>query len=159
MGSTAGRAQQQRAKSRQEFLERARRRRLEVDRQRQEREERIDRAVAEVYAALATREEAQQMIVDADHAAAAALRAILGEGESIGRAAELTGLSVNHLQRLKHLDDPGAEPNAPQGRASSRPGPSAGEVSSAATVGADREAGAAIGSGTAGDRVQRSPGP
>jgi hypothetical protein len=116
MSRTAGKAQQDRTKAREAHLAQARQRRVELDQERQARDERIDEAVADVYAAIGDRSEGQRMVEAADRAAGEALRRILAEGESMARAADLTGLSVNQLQRLKNLtgDDQSDSAIAPQ---------------------------------------------
>jgi hypothetical protein len=101
MGQTAGKAQRVRAQERAERLERARQRRLELDKDREAREARVDDAVADVYQAQGDKRDAAQAIELADQRIGEALNRILGEGVPLAQAAELTELSVTQVQRLR----------------------------------------------------------
>jgi hypothetical protein len=101
VGQAAGKAQRGRATERAAQLERARHRRLELDKHREAREARIDAAVADVYQAQDDRHEAVQAIELAEQHIGEALNRILGEGVPLARVAELTELSVTQLQRLR----------------------------------------------------------
>lgn len=82
-------------------VERARQRRLELNKDREAKEARVDAAVADVYAAQEERDAAAALIEQADLSIGAAIVRILAEGVAISQVAELTGLSVNQAQRLK----------------------------------------------------------
>jgi hypothetical protein len=101
MGQTAGKAQRVRAAERAARLQRARQRRLELDKDREAREARIDAAVADVYQAQDDKRDAAQVIELAEQRIGEALNQILGEGVPLARVAELTELSVTQLQRLR----------------------------------------------------------
>jgi hypothetical protein len=101
VGQTAGKAQRVCAQERAERLERARQRRLELDKDREAREARIDAAVADVYQAQDDKRDAAQAIELAEQHIGEALNLILGEGVPLARVAELTELSVTQLQRMR----------------------------------------------------------
>jgi hypothetical protein len=101
VGQTAGKAQRGRGAERAARLQRARHRRLELDKDREAREARIDAAVADVYQAQDDRHDAAQAIEAADQRIGEALNRILGEGVPLAQAAELTELSMTQLQRLR----------------------------------------------------------
>jgi Zn-dependent protease with chaperone function len=101
VGQTAGKAQRVRGAERAARLARARQRRLELDKDREAREARIDAAVADVYQAQEDRQDAAQAIELADQRIGEALNRILGEGVALAQAAELTELSVTQVQRLR----------------------------------------------------------
>jgi hypothetical protein len=101
VGQTAGKVQRGRAGERAARLERARRRRLEMDKDREAREARVDAAVADVYQAQEDRQQAAQAIELAEQRIGEAINRILGEGVAVAQAAELTELSVPQVQRLR----------------------------------------------------------
>ena len=101
MGQTARKAQRARADERDTRLERARRRRLELDKDREARDARVDAAVADVYQAQDEREAAARTIEAVDVKIGEAIVRILTEGVPMARVAELTELSVNQVQRLR----------------------------------------------------------
>jgi hypothetical protein len=101
VGQAAGKAQRGRAAERAAQLARARQRRLELDKDREAREARIDAAVADVYQAQDDRRQAIESIELAEQRIGEALNQILGEGVALAQAAELTELSVTQLQRLR----------------------------------------------------------
>ncbi len=101
MGQTARKAQRGRANERDARLEKARRRRLELDQDREARDARVDAAVADVYQAQDEREAAARTIEAADVKIGEAIARILAEGVAMAQAAELTELSVNQVQRLR----------------------------------------------------------
>lgn len=101
MGQTAGKAQRVRAQERAERLERARQRRLELDKDREAREARVDDAVADVYQAQDDKRDAARVIELADQRIGEALNRILGEGVPLAQVAELTELSVTQVQRMR----------------------------------------------------------
>ncbi len=101
MGQTARKAQRGRADERDARLEKARRRRLELDLDREARDARVDAAVADVYQAQDERQASVRAIVAADVKIGDAIVRILAEGVALAQAAELTELSVNQVQRLR----------------------------------------------------------
>jgi hypothetical protein len=101
VGQTAGKAQRGRGAERAARLQRARQRRLELDKDREAREARIDAAVADVYQAQEDRQDAVQAIELAEQRIGEALNQILGEGVAVAQAAELTELSVTQVQRMR----------------------------------------------------------
>jgi hypothetical protein len=101
VGQAAGKAQRGRAAERTAQLERARQRRLELDKDREAREARVDAAVADVYQAQDDRRQAVASIGLAEQRIGEALNRILGEGVALARVAELTELSVTQVQRLR----------------------------------------------------------
>jgi hypothetical protein len=119
MGQTAGKAQRGRAAERAARLQRARQRRLELDKDREAREARIDAAVADAYQAQDDRQQAVQAIELAEQRIGEAINRILGEGVAVAQAAELTELSVTQVQRLRAaaVGEPRPGPDqAPAGR-------------------------------------------
>lgn len=120
MGQTAGKAQRVRAQERAARLEQARQRRLELDKDREARDARVDAAVADVYQAHDDRQEATRAIELAEQRIGDAINRILGEGVPLAQVAELTELSVPQVQRLRAaatgearraLDAPAAQPS------------------------------------------------
>jgi DNA-directed RNA polymerase specialized sigma24 family protein len=101
VGQTARKAQRGRADERDARLEKARRRRLELDQDREARDARVDAAVADVYQAQDEREAAARAIEAADVKIGEAIARILAEGVALAQVAELTELSVNQVQRLR----------------------------------------------------------
>jgi hypothetical protein len=101
VGQAAGKAQRGRAAERTARLERARQRRLELDKDREAREARVDAAVADLYQAQDDRQDAVQAIELAEQRIGEAINRVLGEGVPLAQAAELTELSVTQVQRLR----------------------------------------------------------
>jgi len=101
MGQTAGKAQRVRAQERAERLERAPRRRLELDKDGEARDTRVDAAVADVYQAQDDKRDAAPVIELAEQRIGEALNRILAEGVPLAQVAELTELSVTQVQRLR----------------------------------------------------------
>jgi hypothetical protein len=126
VGQAAGKAQRGRAAERAAQLERARHRRLELDKHREAREARIDAAVADVYQAQDDRDEAVQAIELAEQRIGEAINRILGEGVPLARVAELTELSVTQVQRLRAAAA-GETRTGPDVTPAARPGDAQGE--------------------------------
>jgi hypothetical protein len=101
MGRTAKSAQGDRAGERDARIARARQRRLELDKDKEARDSRIDQAVANVYLAQDQRDEAAKVIAAAEAKMGKAIVRILAEGVPMAQVAELTELSVNQVQKLK----------------------------------------------------------
>jgi hypothetical protein len=101
MGRTAKSAQGDRAGEREARIAKAKQRRLELDKDKEARDARIDQAVADVYLAQDERDEAAKVIEAADAKMGAAIVRILAEGVPMAQVAELTELSVNQVQKLK----------------------------------------------------------
>jgi hypothetical protein len=101
VGQTAGKAQRVRAQERAERLERARQRRLELDKDREARDARVDAGVADVYQGLDDREEAGRAIELAEQRIGEVINRILSEGVPLAQVAELTELSATQVQRLR----------------------------------------------------------
>ena len=101
MGQTAGKAQRVRAQERAERLQRARQRRLELDKDGEARDTRVDAAVADVYQAQDDKRDAAQVIELADQRIGEALNQILAEGVPLAQIAELTELTVTQVQRMR----------------------------------------------------------
>jgi hypothetical protein len=98
MGRTARSAQVDRAGEREARIAKAKRRRLELDKDKEARDARIDHAVADVYLALDERDDAAKLIEAAEAKTGAAIVRILAEGVVLAHVAELTELSVNQVQ-------------------------------------------------------------
>jgi hypothetical protein len=131
VGQTTGKAQRGRTAERAARLQRARQRRLELDKDREAREARRDAAVADVYQAQEDRQEAVEAIELAEQRIGEALNRILGEGVALAQAAELTELSVTQLQRMRA---------AATGEARSGPGQAPAEGETVRSVGLVEEA-------------------
>jgi hypothetical protein len=101
MGRTAKSAQGDRAGEREARIAKAKQRRLELDKDREARDARIDQAVADVYLAQDERDEAAKVIEAAEAKMGEAIVRILAEGVPMAHVAELTELSVNQVQKLK----------------------------------------------------------
>jgi len=101
MGRTAKSAQGDRAGEREARIAKAKQRRLELDKDKEARDARIDQAVADVYLAQDERDEAAKVIEAADAKMGKAIVRILAEGVPMAQVAELTELSVNQVQKLK----------------------------------------------------------
>ena len=92
MGKSASAAQRARA--------RARERMVELERERLERQTRIEDAATAVYLAVEKRALAVAAVTVAEREIALALRAILGEGADVARAATLCDLTPTDVRRL-----------------------------------------------------------
>ena len=104
MGRVANDALRARARERDERmarLARARQRRLELDKDKEARDARIDQAVADVYLAREHRAEALAAVERADTKIGDAITRVLAEGVPIAQVAELAELRVNQVQKLK----------------------------------------------------------
>jgi hypothetical protein len=101
MGRTAKSAQGDRAGERDARIAKARQRRLELDKDKEARDARIDQAAADVYLAQDERDDAAKVIEVADAKIGAAIKRMLAEGVPLAQVAELTELSVNQVQKLK----------------------------------------------------------
>ena len=101
MGHSEKEAQRARVGAAAARVERARRRRLELNKDREAKEARVDAAVADVYQAQEERDAAAVLLGQADLAIGSAIVRILAEGVAIAQVAELTGLTVYQAQRLK----------------------------------------------------------
>lgn len=117
MGRTAKSAQGDRAGERDARLARARQRRLELDKDKEARDARIDQAVADVYLAQDERDGAVKVIEAADAKMGEAIVRILTEGVPIAQVAELAELSVNQVQKLKATTVEATETAVVPGRA------------------------------------------
>ncbi len=93
--------------TRQAALTRARERRRELDRQRDEADQRIEEAAAVVLVALEDREETEQALEAATGKVAEALRLLMAEDVSAERAAALLELDVAEVRRLAKVAAPG----------------------------------------------------
>lgn len=116
MGRTAKSAQGDRAGERDARLARARQRRLELDKDKEARDARIDQAVADVYLAQDERDGAVKAIEAADAKMGEAIVRILTEGVPMAQVAELTELSVKQVQKLKAVSVEVAEPTTGAGK-------------------------------------------
>jgi hypothetical protein len=128
---TANSEQQARAKARAARLERARTRRVALDKGRVERDGRIDAAVADVFQAQDERQAALACVADADRRIGQAIARLADEGVTTAQVAELCELTVTAVQRLKTVTAGGPKgqpettgrsmarstPNAPTGPA------------------------------------------
>ena len=147
MGRAAKSAQGDRAGERDARIARARQRRLELDKDKEARDARIDAAVADVYLAQDERGGAVQVIEGAEVKMGEAIVRILAEGVPMAQVAELTELSVNQVQKLKAAPVEAAEPATGAGRAAGRTVPMAQALTGtsggpAGTSSASRESGA-----------------
>ena len=84
----------------QAALTRARERRIELDRGRDERDRRVEQAVAEVLVLRGERAQLQQRLAELAPATGQALRQLQREGVTLGQAAELCELEVAEVRRL-----------------------------------------------------------
>jgi hypothetical protein len=101
MGRVARDALSGRADERAARLARARQRRLELEKGRAERDARIDQAVADVYLGQEERAEAAAAVERADTKIGDAITRVLADGVPIAQVADLTGLRVNQVQKVK----------------------------------------------------------
>ena len=84
-------------------LTRARERRRELDRQRDEADRRIEEAAAEALMALEVRVDAQRALDAASVELAGAIRTLIDEDVSVERAAALLDLDVTEIRRLVRM--------------------------------------------------------
>ena len=124
----AAQGQAGRDRAREIRLKVARERRLRLDPDQLAREQRIDEAVVDVEVAWEARANAQQAVVDAEVAAAAAIERLMSERLGGKDVAKLTRLDQPTLRRLRQLqieikdDDIDAETADPRlGEGASRP--------------------------------------
>ena len=82
---------------------------LELERERLERQKRIEDAVTAVYVAIDRRALAEAAVVDADHQVGSALGAILDEGVDVKRVAALCDLTPTDVRRLTRVAYAGTE--------------------------------------------------
>jgi hypothetical protein len=101
VGRTAKSAQGDRSGERDARIAKARQRRLELDKDKEARDARIDQAVVDVYLAQDERDDAAKLIEAAEAKMGAAIARILAEAVPMAQVAELTQLSVNQVQKLK----------------------------------------------------------
>ncbi|MDT9594868.1 hypothetical protein RDV89_17400 [Nocardioides zeae] len=93
--------------TRQQKLEAARQRRLDLDRGERDREERIDAAVVDFEEAWLAREEAVAATGTAEAQAAEALQRLVEERVNVATAAQLTGVEPPILRRLRSVGSSG----------------------------------------------------
>jgi hypothetical protein len=120
MGRTAKSAQGDRAGERDARIAKAKQRRLELDKDKEARDARIDQPVADVYLAQDERDGAVKVIEFAEAKMGQAIVRILAEGVPMGQVAELTGLSVNQMQNLKAVTVEAAETPSGAAKAAGR---------------------------------------
>ena len=84
-------------------LTRARERRRELDRQRDEADQRIEEVAAEALMALEVRVDAQRALDAASVELAGAIRTLIDEDVSVERAAALLDLDVTEIRRLVRM--------------------------------------------------------
>jgi len=101
---TAAQTQAGRDRARDARLKAARERRLRLDPDQLAREQRIDEAVVDVEVAWEARSEAEQAVVDAEVAAAAALERLLVERLAVKDVVRLTGLDQATVRRLRQVE-------------------------------------------------------
>jgi hypothetical protein len=107
--------------------QKARERRIALDRDRKARDERIEAAAAQVFAGVTAREEALEGVTRAEATVGDGLRALTGEGLTVSQVAELCELTLGEVQRLtkRQRDSEGARSTSAASRKSSEPGPPA----------------------------------
>jgi hypothetical protein len=101
MGQTAKAEQAGRSRQRRARFDRARARRLQVAKDGQARDARIDERWPDVYVAQEQRDAASAAVEAAERAMAEAVRRILAEKVPLHEAAKLCEMTVSQLQRLK----------------------------------------------------------
>jgi hypothetical protein len=109
----AAQAQVGRDRARDARLKAVRERRLQLDPDQLARERRIDEPSVDVEVAWEERARAEQAVMDAEVAAAAAIERLLGEKVAIKDVVQLTGLDQATVRRLRQVetdtgDDTGA---------------------------------------------------
>jgi len=97
-------AQAQAGRDRESRLKEARERRLRLDPDQLAREERIDEAAVDVEVAWEEQTAAEQAVVDAEVAAAAAVERLLEEPFGVKDVVQLTGLDHATVRRLRQLE-------------------------------------------------------
>ena len=102
MGKTA-QAQVGRDRARDARLKAARERRLQLDPDQIARERRIDEAAVDVEVAWEERAQAEQAVVDAEVAAAAAIERLVAEKLVVKEIVQLTGLDTATVRRLRQV--------------------------------------------------------
>ena len=102
MGKTA-QAQAGRDRARDARLKAARERRLQLDPDQIARERRIDEAAVDVEVAWEERAQAEQAVVDAEVAAAAAIERLVAEKLVVKEIVQLTGLDQATVRRLRQV--------------------------------------------------------
>jgi len=100
----AAQAQAGRDRARDARLKAARERRLKLDPDQLARERRIDEASVDVEVVWEERAQAEQAVVDAEVAAAAAIERLLAEKLAVKDVVQLTGLDQATIRRLRQLD-------------------------------------------------------
>ena len=107
--------------------QKARERRIALDRDRKARDERIEAAAALVFAGVAAREEALAGVMRAEATVGDGLRALTGEGLTVSQVVELCELSLGEVQRLmrRQRDSDAAKPTPTAGTKSSESRPPA----------------------------------
>ena len=101
---TAARTQAGRDRAREGRLQATRERRLRLDPDRLAREQRIDEAAVDVELAGEARANAEQAVVDAEVAAAAAIERLMSERLGVKDVARLTRLDQPTVRRLRQLE-------------------------------------------------------
>lgn len=86
--------------NKQAALQRARARRIELDRDRDLRDRRIEEAAAEVFVLLEQRSAAELVLAETNTAIADQLRLVLAENVGVEGAAALVDLDVSEVRRL-----------------------------------------------------------
>lgn len=77
---------------------------MELDPEQVARERRIDEAAVDVELAWEKRAQAEQIVAEAEAAAAAAIERLLDERLAVREVIRLTGLEATVVRRLRHLD-------------------------------------------------------
>ena len=111
----AAQAQAGRDRARDARLKAARERRLKLDPDQLARERRIDEASVDVEVAWEERAQAEQAVVDAEVAAAAAIERLLAERLAVKDVVQLTGLDQATIRRLRQLDTDDGEDDGDAG--------------------------------------------
>ena len=101
---TAAKARAGRDRARENRLRAARERRLRLDPDQLAREQRIDEAAVDIEVAWEERARAEQAVVEAEGAAAAAIDRLLKERLAVKDVVRLTGLDQATVRRLRQLD-------------------------------------------------------
>lgn len=101
---TAAQAQTGRDRARESRLKAAQERRLRLDPDQVARERRIDEATVDVEVAWDERAAAEQAVLDAEAAAAAAIERLVAERLAVKEVVQLTGLDQATVRRLRQLE-------------------------------------------------------
>lgn len=107
------------ASTKQTALARARARRVELDRDRAARDNRVEQAAARVFVLLDERAAAERKIAAGNAGIGRELRALTGEGLAVEAVAELCDLEVADVRRLLRTPAGVGEGGAPAGTADS----------------------------------------